>query len=96
MPQIFSALAGGVVDDALGDARRLRAGLRFWACSSRWRAPRGIRVLREVATFYVEIVRGIPMLVLLFYVAFVGAPAIVGCGQLAAGAARSTWAGSAA
>jgi polar amino acid transport system permease protein len=35
------------------------------------------RVLREVATFYVEIVRGIPALVLLFYVAFVGAPAIV-------------------
>ena len=32
------------------------------------------RVLREVATFYVEIVRGIPVLVLLFYVAFVGAP----------------------
>jgi polar amino acid transport system permease protein len=36
------------------------------------------RVLREVATFYVEIVRGIPVLVLLFYIAFVGAPQIVG------------------
>ena len=35
------------------------------------------RVIREVATFYVEIVRGIPVLVLLFYMAFVGAPAIV-------------------
>ena len=35
------------------------------------------RVVREVATFYVEIVRGIPVLVLLFYVAFVGAPGIV-------------------
>ena len=35
------------------------------------------RVVREVATFYVEIVRGVPTLVLLFYVAFVGAPAIV-------------------
>lgn len=34
----------------------------------------GSRVLREVATFYIEIVRGIPMLVLLFYIAFVGAP----------------------
>ena len=33
-----------------------------------------LRVLREVATFYIEIVRGIPMLVLLFYIAFVGAP----------------------
>jgi polar amino acid transport system permease protein len=35
------------------------------------------RVLREAATFYVEIVRGIPVLVLLFYVAFVGAPQLV-------------------
>lgn len=35
------------------------------------------RVLREVATFYIEIVRGIPVLVLLFYVAFVGAPQMV-------------------
>lgn len=35
------------------------------------------RVLREFTTFYVEIVRGIPTLVLLFYMAFVGAPAIV-------------------
>jgi polar amino acid transport system permease protein len=35
------------------------------------------RLVREVATFYVEIVRGIPVLVLLFYVAFVGAPQLV-------------------
>ena len=35
------------------------------------------RLLREVATFYIELVRGIPPLVLLFYVALVGAPALV-------------------
>jgi polar amino acid transport system permease protein len=35
------------------------------------------RLLREVATFYVEIVRGVPLLVFLFYIAFVGAPWIV-------------------
>ncbi|MBB3930426.1 polar amino acid transport system permease protein [Kaistia hirudinis] len=35
------------------------------------------RVLREVATFYVEVVRGVPILVLLFYMAFVGAPQLV-------------------
>lgn len=34
-------------------------------------------VLRQVSRFYIEVIRGIPMLVLLFYVAFVGAPAIV-------------------
>jgi polar amino acid transport system permease protein len=36
------------------------------------------RLWREVATFVIEIVRGIPVLVLLFYVAFVGAPQMVG------------------
>ena len=35
------------------------------------------RVLYEVATFYVEILRGVPMLVLLLYIAFVLAPAMV-------------------
>ncbi|WP_181705806.1 amino acid ABC transporter permease [Chthonobacter rhizosphaerae] len=37
----------------------------------------GRRIVREAATFYVEIVRGIPVLVLLFYMAFVAAPALV-------------------
>ena len=34
-------------------------------------------VLRQLARFYIEIMRGIPILVLLFYIAFVGAPALV-------------------
>lgn len=34
-------------------------------------------ILRQMARFYIEIVRGIPILVLLFYIAFVGAPALV-------------------
>lgn len=33
--------------------------------------------VRQVARFYVEIMRGVPLLVLLFYIAFVGAPATV-------------------
>ena len=33
--------------------------------------------VRQIARFYVEIVRGIPLLVLLFYIAFVGATAVV-------------------
>ena len=37
----------------------------------------GSKVLRQTARFYVEIIRGVPMLVLLFYIAFVGAPAFV-------------------
>jgi polar amino acid transport system permease protein len=35
------------------------------------------RILREAATFVVEIIRGIPMLVILYYIAFVGAPFLV-------------------
>ncbi|MBK8085009.1 MAG: amino acid ABC transporter permease [Devosia sp.] len=33
--------------------------------------------LEQLATFYIEIIRGIPILVALFYVAFVGAPEMV-------------------
>ncbi|MCX7023382.1 MAG: amino acid ABC transporter permease [Spirochaetes bacterium] len=36
------------------------------------------RPAMEAATFYVELVRGLPMLVILYYVAFVGAPALAG------------------
>jgi polar amino acid transport system permease protein len=35
------------------------------------------RIAREVSSFYVEIIRGVPMLVILYYIAFVGAPALV-------------------
>lgn len=35
------------------------------------------KAIRQCARFYVEFIRGIPILVLLFYVAFVGAPALV-------------------
>lgn len=31
---------------------------------------------REASTFYIELVRGLPMLVILYYIAFVGAPAL--------------------
>jgi polar amino acid transport system permease protein len=35
------------------------------------------RVLQELSSFYVEIIRGVPMLVLLYFISFVGAPALV-------------------
>jgi len=35
------------------------------------------RVIQEVSSFVVEIVRDVPMLVLLYYISFVGAPALV-------------------
>jgi polar amino acid transport system permease protein len=35
------------------------------------------RWMQEISSFFVEIIRGIPMLVLLLYITFVGAPALV-------------------
>jgi len=35
------------------------------------------RVTQEVSSFYTEVMRGVPMLVLLYYISFVGAPALV-------------------
>ena len=37
----------------------------------------GSIVVRQTARFYVEVIRGIPVLVLLFWIAFAGAPALV-------------------
>jgi len=34
-------------------------------------------ILRQIARFYIEVVRGIPIMVLLLYIAFVGAPGLV-------------------
>lgn len=34
-------------------------------------------VLRQLSRFYIEIIRGVPILVLLFYIAFVAAPSLV-------------------
>ena len=36
------------------------------------------RLLQEISSFFVEIIRGIPMLVLLYFIFFVGAPTLVG------------------
>ena len=33
---------------------------------------------RNLATLYVEFIRGVPMLVLIFFIAFVGLPAVIG------------------
>lgn len=41
------------------------------------------QVLRQIARFYTEVIRGVPILVLLFYIAFVGAPALVAVINLA-------------
>jgi polar amino acid transport system permease protein len=44
------------------------------------------RVLREASRLYIEVMRGVPIMVLLLYVAFVGAPALVAGWNWGAGA----------
>ena len=61
---VFVTLVGYALASALG------LGVALLGLSgSRW--------LSQVARFYIEIVRGVPILVLLFWIAFVGAPAFV-------------------
>ena len=74
---IFRTLAGGVVTTLWVTLIAFIAATLLGLMVALARTS-NVRVLREVATFYVEIIRGIPILVFLFYVAFVAAPAMVG------------------
>lgn len=74
--QVFSIVVRGlgitvfvtVIGFALASA--LGLGIALMALSES-------RVLRQAARFYVEIIRGVPILVLLFWIAFAGVPAFV-------------------
>lgn len=74
--QIFAAVSRGIwitvwvtlIGFALASA--LGLGIALMALSKSL-------VLRQVARFYVEIIRGVPVLVLLFWIAFAGVPAFV-------------------
>ena len=74
--QIFRFLTGGMLTTiwvtlvAFGLAIVLGLGISLMRTS-------GQPVLVQIATFYTELVRGIPILVFLFYIAFVGAPATI-------------------
>jgi polar amino acid transport system permease protein len=74
--QVFSTVAKGigitvfVTLVGFGLASILGLGIALMGLSgSVW--------LRQISRFYVEIIRGVPILVLLFWIAFVGAPAFV-------------------
>ena len=74
--QIFRALSGGIVTTLWVTmvAFALAGVLGLLVAMAR---TSSIYLLRQAATFCVEIVRGVPLLVFLFYIAFVGAPWIV-------------------
>lgn len=73
---IFGALSGGVLTTLYVTAMAFTLASILGLGVALMRTSRS-RVLREASTFYIEIVRGIPVLVLLFYIAFVGAPWLV-------------------
>jgi polar amino acid transport system permease protein len=74
--EIFRALSGGVVTTLWVTVVAFALACLLALVVALARTSR-FRFARECATFYTEIVRGIPVLVLLFYVAFVGAPWLV-------------------
>ena len=74
---IFRAVSGGVGTTLWVTAVAFTAATLLGLLVALARTS-GNRILVEIATFYVEIIRDIPILVFLFYVAFVGAPAMVG------------------
>ncbi len=59
---IFVTVVGFALASALG------LGVALMALS-------GSKLLRQIARFYVEIIRGVPIIVLLFWIAFAGVPA---------------------
>lgn len=61
---VFVTVVGFALAAALG------LGIALMALS-------GSKLLRQTARFYVEIIRGVPILVLLFWIAFAGVPAFV-------------------
>jgi polar amino acid transport system permease protein len=86
--QVFAVIVKGVgitilvTIAAFAAASALGLAVALMALSpSRW--------LSEAARFYVEIVRGIPILVLLFWIAFAGVPAFVAVWNLVTGPLRN-------
>ena len=74
--QIFRAVSGGLGTTLWVTAVAFTAATIIGLLVALARTS-GNRILVELATFYVEIIRGIPVLVFLFYIAFVAAPVMV-------------------
>lgn len=74
--QIFRALSGGVVTTLWVTLVAFVLAMLLGLAIALMRTS-GKPVLVQLATFYTELIRGIPILVFLFYVAFVGAPAVI-------------------
>ena len=74
--QIFRALSGGVWTTLWVTLVAFTLATILGLLIALMRTS-GNAVLVQIATFYTELIRGIPILVFLFYIAFVGAPATI-------------------
>ena len=74
--QIFRALYGGVLTTLWVTVVAFALAVVIGLAVALLRTS-GQPVLVQFATFYTELLRGVPILVFLFYVAFVGAPAMI-------------------
>lgn len=74
---IFAAVASGLGVTIAVSLIAYAASILLGLCLGLMRSS-SFRPAREAATFYIELVRGLPMLVILYYIAFVGAPALAG------------------
>lgn len=86
--QIFRALSGGVLTTLWVTVVAFVLAMLLGLIVALARTS-GRPVLVQVATFYTELVRGIPILVFLFYVAFVGAPATIAAANWLTGPLQS-------
>ncbi len=75
--RVLATLSKGIWHHRVCDLGRVFHGLGPGACC--WRLASGSRfiVIRQIARFYIEVVRGVPIIVLLLYVAFAATPAVV-------------------
>jgi len=72
---IFSAVSRGMGVTLTVSLIAYAASILLGLCLGLMRSSHA-RAAREISTFYIELVRGLPMLVILYYIAFVGAPAL--------------------
>jgi polar amino acid transport system permease protein len=72
---IFSAVSHGLGVTLSVSLIAYAASILLGLCLGLMRSSHA-RAAREISTFYIELVRGLPMLVILYYIAFVGAPAL--------------------
>lgn len=73
---IFNALRQGVTTTIYVSFIAYILAMSFGLLLSLMRVYKN-RFTQEVSSFYIETIRGVPMLVLLYYISFVGAPALV-------------------